>query len=138
METILTTKSDKRKGEAIAYRMVLLEAHFEDKISHPGEVLWIYKLRSSVVHGSSIEEATRFEYYTMREAARQTLKNFINYVSQKGIKKQTAFIDALESSPHAKRLADWLSRFGDEESIEIRKALLNALGEADDYSNVSN
>lgn len=137
METILTTKSDKRKGEAIAYRMVLLEAHFEDKISHPGEVLWIYKLRSSVVHGSSIDEATKFEYYTMRGAARQTLKNFINFVSQKGIKKQTAFIEALESSTHAKTLADWLSHFDDDESLEIRKALLNALGDVDDHSNVS-
>lgn len=137
METILTTRSDKRKGEAIAYRMVLLEAHYEDKIGHPGEVLWVYKLRSSVVHGSSIEEATRFEYYTMREAARQTLKNFINYVSQQGIKTQAAFIKALETSSHAKTLADWLGKFNDEESVEIRQALLSALGVKDDFKSSS-
>lgn len=126
METLLTTKSDKRKGEAIAYRMALLEAHFEGAISHPGELLWIYELRSSVVHGSNIDIASSAEYSTMLGNARDTLRNFINYSVDNKITKQSDLIHRIENSDMADTLLTWLQGFADKNSREIYKALKQA------------
>jgi hypothetical protein len=54
LETILTDKSDRMKGETLAYRILLLNAHVKKPFIDPAKVLWIYELRSEIIHGSRI------------------------------------------------------------------------------------
>ena len=63
MEVLLTTRSDRRKGEAIAYRMILINLSLEKKFSNPFQILRIYELRSKIIHGSSLLTTTESEYY---------------------------------------------------------------------------
>lgn len=123
METLLTSIADKRKGEAIAYRMVILDAIKDNAIRHPGDVLWIYILRSNVLHGSSLNEATNTEYHTMLEYARRTLKNYLEVMTERKLKKQNELFKLLEASPHAQTLVNWLGGFTDQRSKEIMLAL---------------
>lgn len=68
--------------ERIAYRMVLIQSLVGDSFVHPAEILWIYKLRSSVVHGSRIDVAGEFEYERMLDATRGTLKSYIDLIAK--------------------------------------------------------
>ncbi len=126
METLLTIKSDKRKGEAIAYRMALLELQYEETIRHPVESLWVYELRSKIIHGSSIEVTTKAEYFTLLRDTRNTLRKFIRYADKTNITKQSDLIKSLETSEIAERLLYWLDEYSDESSGSIEKALSDA------------
>lgn len=126
METLLTTRDDRRKGEAIAYRMVLLEALLKDDIRHPGEVLWLYELRSLVVHGSRLNETSESEYQTLLRDARKTLRNYINIANRENLAKPAKLFRILETSNHAKMLIDWLDNFTDEHSTQVKEALRQA------------
>ena len=123
METLLTTKSDKRKGEAISYRMMLLNSLLEESFVDPGKLLWIYELRSGVIHGSNRGEATMVEYYTMLFAARETLYNFIRFINNEKIEKLSQLINKLETSEKVKSLIAWLEKSSNPYAKVIKEAL---------------
>ena len=81
LETLLTTKADRLKGEKIAYRGYLLGQEVNpDEYYPPLEVLEVYEKRSTVVHGSGISVASRYDYWLMLGFAQSTLSNFIKFV----------------------------------------------------------
>jgi len=123
LETLLTTKQDGRKGEKIAYRIALLKKHFEEYITHPRHILWLYQLRSSVVHGSNIRVASKSEYHTLLRLTREMLDYFIQFVNQHSLKKQTQVLEFLIKSQYAEDLLNWLKLFPDKNSTEIVKSL---------------
>lgn len=129
MESLLSNKSEQRKGERIAYRMVLLESLTGNAFVHPAELLWIYQLRSSVVHGSSVEVATKQEYRTMLHAARCTLKNYVVFIADNGLTKYAELIRRIEFSDEAKQLSGWLNLHfdGDDDIAQIKQALDDAI-----------
>lgn len=86
MESLLTVRSDKMKGETLAYRLVLLNSFLERPFLNPFKLLWIYELRSKVIHGSSLNEATKAEYGTLRRVTRDTISNFISVAEAQNVK----------------------------------------------------
>jgi Apea-like HEPN len=128
MESLLCSKSEGRKGEPLAYRMALLATLTGDSFMHPADVLWVYNLRSTVVHGSGIEVVGQAEYDRMLDAARGALKSYVVFIETNNPKDFAALVGQLESSPEAKQLLDWLNDHTDTEEIrELRKALGEAI-----------
>ncbi|MCG3147722.1 MAG: hypothetical protein PCFJNLEI_01163 [Verrucomicrobiae bacterium] len=128
LEALLTSISDGRKGEAIAYRIMLLNSVLNQGFLDPSRILWIYELRSKVTHGSSLDEATLSDYYTLRMAATDTLVSVLRLVAQKNVTKQSQLIAVLEESEFTTPCLDWLQARADKGSQSILKALEEALG----------
>ena len=126
MEALLTVVDDEKKGEAIAYRMVLLNSLLEEAFLDPSRILWIYELRCKVIHGSSRGEATMAEYYTMLLCARETLYNFVRFVNKEKVEEISRFIAKLESSEKVKSVLEWLEKRKGEKAKAIRSALEKA------------
>lgn len=128
MESLLSDRSEVRKGERIAYRMVLLESLRGNSFVHPAQLLWIYSLRSSVVHGSGVEIVTKAEYRTMVHAARRTLKNYVDFVGDNDFRRYSDLIRHIERSGEARQLSEWLGRHPDDENVrELKEALDGAI-----------
>ncbi|HWS86436.1 MAG TPA: hypothetical protein VN282_05715 [Pyrinomonadaceae bacterium] len=124
MESLLSDRSEVRKGERIAYRMVLLESLRGNSFVHPAQLLWIYTLRSSVVHGSGVEIVTKAEYRTMVHAARRTLKNYVDFVGDNNFRRYSDLIRHIETSGEAGQLSEWLGGHPADENVrELKEAL---------------
>ena len=123
MESILTTKADSRKGEVIAYRMMLLGSLIDKGFLFPQELLGLYILRSNIIHGSEILEATSVEYGRLLFAAREILLQFVEIIKREGIKSRSSFIKFLETSTEVKKVIEWLENNKDSYSQEIKEAL---------------
>lgn len=128
MESLLSDKSEVRKGERIAYRMVLLESLRGSSFEHPAQLLWIYTLRSSVIHGSGVGIVTKTEYRTMVHAARRTLKNYVDYVDDNNFRRYSDLIKHIETSGEAMQLSEWLGGHPADENVrELKEALDGAI-----------
>lgn len=136
METLLTTEDDRRKGEAIAYRMILLNMTLDKHFSNPLKILRIYELRSEIIHGSSLFVATDSEYHNMLYIVRETLCNFIKLVKDKKIKKHSKLIQNLESSNKVENALKFLENFKGRYSDSIKSALLDAIQNNDNQLGV--
>ncbi len=125
LETLLTTKADRLKGEKIAYRGYLLEQEVgSDDYYMPQKVLGVYELRSTVVHGSGIGIASVKNYWLMLGFAQATLKNFIKYVGEHNLTKPTGVFKKLLQSEHVNPLLAWLEEaFDDDYSKSIAESL---------------
>jgi hypothetical protein len=136
LETLLTTKSDSRKGERIAYRTALLKRHFRNSITHPRNILWLYLLRNDVIHGSKIGIASKAEYHSLLRLSREMLDYYILLANQNSLKKRTGVIKFLTDSIYAKELLNWLKLFPDEHSSEITKVLKEDISEKIDITSI--
>ncbi len=121
LETILTTLNDKRKGEALASRMLLLNAIVDKPFFHPAEVMRIYELRSKIVHGSELNIASKYEYLTMLYVVNDALLNSIEVIRTKGLKSHKKFIETLESNDKKEKILNWLEEQVDEGSLQIKE-----------------
>ena len=117
LESILTTISDKEKGETIAYRMLLLNTYLEDSYVHPSRVLYIYELRSKIIHGSELAVSTKDDYATMRHVTRETIENAILAIGKMGVTRKKEFHTQLESKRTAvDQILFWLNEQADARS----------------------
>jgi hypothetical protein len=124
LESMLTTRSDKKKGETLAYRMILLNMCLDRPFIHPDQVVSIYELRSKVVHGSTIGEASKDDYYTVKRLAVETLIHMAEFARKEELESHNAFLKALDSSKHVDDLLDWLGKQGTKTSLEIRDCVM--------------
>jgi hypothetical protein len=109
LETLLTTKADRLKGEKIAYRGYLLGKEVSSNDYHmPQKVLGVYERRSRVVHGSAIGVATVKDYWLMLDFAQVTLKNIIQFLGLHSLTKPSAVFAKLLESGHLGSLLKWL------------------------------
>jgi hypothetical protein len=127
LEALLTSRADRLKGEAIAYRIILLNSILNQGFLDPSKILWIYILRSKVTHGSSLDEATMSDYYTLRMATTETLASVLRLIAQKNIHTPSQLFATLEESEFTEPCREWLQARGDERSREILAALAKAL-----------
>jgi len=97
LETLLTTKDDKRKAEAIALRMMLLYALSNKPFFNPVQVLELYKKRSDIVHGSDKEICTDTEYSTGRRIAVDVFQTTLIYIEKNCITQYVDFIRSLQA-----------------------------------------
>jgi predicted SnoaL-like aldol condensation-catalyzing enzyme len=125
LETLLTTKADRLKGEKIAYRGYLLGQEVgSDDYYMPQKVLGVYELRSTVVHGSDIGIASGKDYWLMLGFTQATLKNFIQFVAEHKLTKPTGVFAKLLQSGHVPALLEWLDgAFNDRYSKSIAESL---------------
>jgi len=121
LEAVLTTPSDERKGETLAYRMLLLNIHVDKPFVHPAKVLWIYELRSKIIHGSKLAIASKDEYYTMKRVVVGTILNSLEVIRREGIKTHTQFIETLETYKDMQKVLEWLEKQGDKRSLTIKE-----------------
>jgi hypothetical protein len=97
LETLLATKQDGRKGEAIALRMMLLYSHLKKPFFDPVKLLDIYEKRSDIVHGSERDICLDSDYKLGQWIAVDVLKNVLAYINQHTITQHADFFKDLES-----------------------------------------
>jgi hypothetical protein len=97
LETLLATKQDHRKGEAIALRMMLLYAHLKKPFFDPVKVLDLYEKRSDIVHGSERDICLDSDYNLGQWIALDVLKNILTYINDRKITQHSDFFTDLES-----------------------------------------
>ncbi|NVM56130.1 MAG: hypothetical protein HWN66_20710 [Candidatus Helarchaeota archaeon] len=120
LESILTTISDIKKGEALAYRMLLLNTFLDAPFIHPARILYIYELRSKIIHGSELYVATKSDYYTMRSIAIDTIEYALSIIENESINRKSEFITLLELQEEKRiQILEWLRLQGDKRSISI-------------------
>jgi hypothetical protein len=127
LEVLLTQKDDGRKGEAITYRMALLNSIAGAYFVDPMRILWLYEIRSSIIHGSTINCATSIDYQTLLMTCQTTLSSFIKLVGKWNIKKPSELIKFLETSDESSRFMAWLKESGDTKAQEIANSLQKAI-----------
>jgi len=128
LEAMLTTPSDEEKGETLAYRMLLLNVHVDKPFTHPAKVLWIYELRSKIIHGSTLAIASKDEYYTMRHVVMDTLLYSLEVIRREGLKSHAQFLETLEAHKDVEKILRWLEDQGDERSLKIKEHMERKLG----------
>ncbi len=124
LEALLTKRNDKKKGEAISYRMALLLSESGKGYPDPDRLLWIYELRSYLVHGSRVQLATSSEYSSLKFVFREVFDCYVSYVSRCKLTKPSQIVASLESSESVEQLATILEGWGTERSLQIREALI--------------
>ncbi len=123
LETILTKESDRFKGETIAYRMMILNSELKEPFVNPLKILWIYELRSKVIHGSELGVTTKNEYNTMLWVTTDVIKHTLRYVLDKKIMRHIDFIKALDTSPIVGDVLTWLDKIRIKEARRIREVM---------------
>jgi len=121
LETLLTTRSDLKKGETLAYRMLLLNSRMNEPFVYPAMVLWIYELRSKVIHGSRLAVASKDDYQTMKSIAIETLIFSHKVICENELRTHADFIKILESHSDTKKILHWLEEQGDKRSLQIKE-----------------
>lgn len=127
LESILSTRADGRKGEAIACRMLLLNSFVEDSFVHPSRILYIYELRSKVIHGSELSTATKDDYLTMRLVARETIENASLAIQKMGVDKKSKFHKSLKETEIYTEVIEWLEGWSDPRTENILNYMINQL-----------
>ena len=117
LETMITTKDDPRKGEAIALRSMLLSMALDDRFPHPSELRAMYRLRNKVVHGSALGEFGESDYRKLQWRTEKTVLNIIKLNSTQGpITSPNHLIKLLESLERLEKAICWLESWPDKET----------------------
>lgn len=122
LETLLTTEQDKKKGECIALRMVLLRVLLDKPFFLPAQLLYIYEKRSEIIHGSKRRICTTSDYNTARMITIEVFRDVLAYIRENKITKHSAFLSGLQRDKKIlEKAIDWLRQFNDEHYNDIRK-----------------
>jgi hypothetical protein len=119
LESILTSRNEGRKGEALAYRMLLLHFCASKFFLLPEYVLNLYDLRSIIIHQGAIGIATRDDYNTLRYISTEILVNSILIIKNNEIKNYKGFMEKLESEQMVKEVRSWLENYRGDSAKEI-------------------
>jgi hypothetical protein len=123
LESILVTKDDRKKGEALAYRMMLLYAIKEHDYFHLNKILDIYELRSKIIHDGEKGLISDKQYRMMVRQVIETIVYTIQIVREQKIKNIGCLIYFLESSEYMDKVYKWLVEQDDKFSMNIKKAI---------------
>lgn len=122
LEALLTVKSDPRKGEAIALRIMLLPSALGEGFFSPFEAYELYELRSRVIHGSGLRVCGRRDYAHLLSLAVVMVSLFVDLVTQdKSITTPAKLISAIEAPDLLSQAISWLERIKNRSSREIAK-----------------
>lgn len=119
LESILTSRNEGRKGEALAYRMLLLHFCAGKFFLFPEYVLNLYDLRSIIIHQGAIGIATKDNYNTLRYISTEILINSILIIKNNDIKNYNGFMEKLESKEMVKEVRSWLENYSGDSAKEI-------------------
>lgn len=127
LESMLSTKDERMKGERIAFRYCLLCAVTQRRWVWPQDVLEIYNRRSVVVHGSGLDLATPRDASTLSLVMRDVLDCFVEATDKYKIVKPTALFKVLETSQEASEFLEFLLGKKDKPGLLIAGALIEAM-----------
>jgi len=110
LETLLTTKDEGRKAEAIAVRSMLLPAALEQSFPDPGIVFFLYdEKRSDIVHGSRHRICGEQDYIRLRSSAISTVTQYVQLLGTiPGVTKHSQVVEAIDSPKLLKDVIDLL------------------------------
>jgi hypothetical protein len=126
LETLLTTKNDVRKGEALALRVLLLAMSVEGEglLLHPLEVLELYELRSDVVHGSARNICGKRDYQTLRHVVLDAVQHIVTLATTNSdVTKASRLIATLHTETNLTRAIEWLKQTSVPETKELNDLL---------------
>jgi len=123
LETLLTSRDDKRKGEIITYRMVLLNHLIKGHFPDPFQLMWFYELRSQIVHGSAIGKTTNSDYSHLQHIVTETLLTFIIQVEKSKVKEYSKLLESLEDKENLKLMLSYFDKFKGEWPKSLQEIL---------------
>ena len=122
LEAVLTTVDDRRKGEAIAFRFMLLSTALGRPFCPPGVLYDLYERRSRVVHGAALGECGNNDYLQLRLVAKEAVLNIIELNRVQGpIDRPSRLIRLLESRGRMKEATAWLESCRDNATRKVTK-----------------
>ncbi len=128
LETVLTTRDDRRKGEAVALRSMLLSMALGDGSPPPRDLLHLYRLRADVVHGVSAGVCAKSDFRELFWRTKNVILNTIELNNTQGpLTRPSHLIELLESRERLEKAIGWLERWQDEDTravIEYAKSRL--------------
>ena len=119
LESLLTSRSEGKKGQALAFRMLLIHFCAEKPFLLPAYVLYYYVLRSVIIHQGFMGSATKDDYETLRSISTEILIHSIFIIKENGIKNYKEFMNKLEMKERVKEVRSWLEAQHDPASAEI-------------------
>jgi hypothetical protein len=122
LETLLAKQNDGMKGELIALRSMLLCLHLKKSWYDPGFVLYLYKKRSDIVHGSRRGVGTTSDYDRGMMLAIEVFRDSLTYAKDNKIIKHSKFIAALEDAQNLSTAVNWLKQSGSDYHTKISEA----------------
>ena len=130
LESALTTKDDRSKGEAIALRMMLLSMALGKMFPRPRTLYEFYEKRSNVVHGSKLGECGESDYRTLRTTTETVILNILDLLGREpNITTPFKLIGHLQSHDRLKEAICWLICWQDKGTTEIAKYALRKRSE---------
>ena len=115
LETVLTAKDDKGKGEAIALRQMLLSTALDQGFTDPQEVYSLYKLRSRIIHGAALGVSGENDYIKSRSLAERVLLQVLRLNEASGpFRRPIELIRCLERRDRLEKALAWLDNWQDE------------------------
>ena len=136
LEVALTDKNDRRKGETIAFRVMLLSLTSNNGYFVPSSdvVYRLYRLRNAIIHEADRGKCGEEDYRALRRIAERTILIIIELNGKQGpigdVRHLAKILETEEILKQAKsRFEDWRNR----ERIEDAKEILGQLYEHANY-----
>ncbi len=113
LEALLTTQDDRRKGEALALRVLLvgMAAERGGLLLHPLQVLHLYELRSKIVHGSARNVCEKRHYRLLRYVVLDAMQDVITVAtSNQNVTTVSKLIIELQQKARLQEAIAWLKQ----------------------------
>src|SRR5665213_515737 len=108
-EALLGDTSNKRKGEALAFRQMVLGHLSENLFNNPIATQRQYELiRSAAVHGSEITEVNEDDFAFLLFHVRKTLNQYLTIAKNNAITKRSQLVNFLENHADRSKLIQWV------------------------------
>jgi hypothetical protein len=109
LETLLTTREEQKKGEALALRSMLLPSALGEGFFQPFEIYDLYKLRSEVIHGSKLRVCGQRDYSSLLWRSTVIVSHFADFVIRdRSITSAARLIAAIERPELLSQAIVWL------------------------------
>jgi hypothetical protein len=113
LESLLTQRSDRRKGELIALRAMLLQCALDGRFTDTFRLLQLYELRSQIVHGSDIDLCGEGQYTYLFDTTTRLVMQAVDLVNRDpAIRSFKHFRNAIESKDLLEVAMRWFNRYG--------------------------
>lgn len=119
LESLLISRDIGRKGEDLAYKILLLNLWSDKPFLLPRYVLELYNLRSAIIHQGKIEFSTKDNYQILRGIAIDILFKTIDFINVTRVTNYKEFMKELESEEKIEEVRSWLEAYNDSAATKI-------------------
>lgn len=119
LESLLISRDIGRKGEDLAYKILLLNLWSDKPFLLPRYVLELYNLRSAIIHQGKIEFSTKDNYQILRGIAIDILFKTIDFINVTRVTNYKEFMKELESEEKIEEVRSWLEAYNDSAATRI-------------------